>query len=176
MQSVSISQSNLACDIWPSWPCHRFESCISATFMASLVLIAITGYKLLYLYPFPIFGFPQLIIHVNSLTVVQYPSFANMPIETRLLLSSGTCWSRCRVIGCWASLGYVRLRTPTRCLVRLFRWLQLNSSKIIRCWGSREMQIRNVVATFAHLVHCRGLLQLTNLLGRGFLPIGIQQH
>ena len=95
---ITISQSSLACDIWPSQLCHRFESRDLATFTAPSGLINISGYKLLYLYPFPIFRFPRLIVHGDSLRVVLYPTSANMPMETRLLFSTGMCQTSSRVM------------------------------------------------------------------------------
>ena len=86
--------------MWPSRPCHRFESPDSIMFTAPSRLIIISGYKLLYLtYPFPIFILPWLIIRVDSLRVILYPSSASMPMETRLsLFSTGTCRTWCMVI------------------------------------------------------------------------------
>ena len=60
-------------------------------------LIAINGYKLLYLCLPPIFRFPRLIIHTDSLRVVLYLSLASISMETRLLFRLGTCRTRCRV-------------------------------------------------------------------------------
>ena len=84
--------------MWPSRPCYRFESHGLTVFTAPFGLISISGYKLLYLYPFPIFRFPRLIIHVDSLRVVLYLSSASMPMDTRLLLSAGTCRTWCMMI------------------------------------------------------------------------------
>ena len=84
--------------MWPSRLCHRFGSVFLATFMAPSCLITISGYKLLYLCPLPIRRFPRLIIHVDSLRVVLYLSSASMPMDTRLLLSAGTCRTWCMMI------------------------------------------------------------------------------
>ena len=82
--------------MWPSRLCH--ESHDSATFTAPSELIDISGYKLLYLYPFLIFKFPRLIIHYDSLRVVLYPSSVIMSMETRLLFNAGICQTWCRMI------------------------------------------------------------------------------
>ena len=71
----------------PSWLCHRFESHDSVMFTTPFGMIIISGYKLLYLYPFPIFKFPRLIIHVDSLRDILFQSSASMLMETRLLFA-----------------------------------------------------------------------------------------
>ena len=83
---------------WLSWPCNRFGSVFLPVFMALSRIIAINGYKLLYLCLLPILRFPRLIIHADSFRVVLYPSSASMSMETRLLFSTGKCWTWCRVI------------------------------------------------------------------------------
>ena len=60
--------------------------------------IAIIGSKLLYLSLLPIFRFLRLIIYVDSLWVIQYPSSVNMLMETGLLFRSSTCRAWCSVI------------------------------------------------------------------------------
>ena len=72
--SRSISRSSPTWDMLPSRLCHRFEPHNSAMFMAPSILTTISGYKLLYLHPFPIFIFPPFIIHDDSLRFVMYPS------------------------------------------------------------------------------------------------------
>ena len=88
---ICIRWSSRGWDIWPSLPCHRFG------WIQVVGLIAISGYKL-YLYPFPIFRFPRMIVHHDSLRVVLYPASASMLMETWLLFSADTCWTWCRVI------------------------------------------------------------------------------
>ena len=61
---------SLACDMWPSRLCHRFGLVFSAMFTTPMGLIAISGYRLLYLCPLPSLTFPRLIIH----TVVPFGS------------------------------------------------------------------------------------------------------
>mgnify|MGYP006925741351 CR=1 FL=1 len=89
--SLSGASGFLAWDLWPSRLCHKFELVFLATFTNPSRLIAIIGYKLLYLCVLVILRFPRLIIHVDSFRVVLYPSSASMPMETRLLFSAGTC-------------------------------------------------------------------------------------
>ena len=142
MSPIAISQSSLPCDIWPSRPCHMFESNDSAMFTLPLGLIVVSGYKLLYLYPHPIFMFPRLIIHEDSLRVVQYPTPASMLMETRLLFNAGRCrlgvgWLNSHSTNEWGLLWSIWFHTPACCLVRLCRLFQSNSLKTI--WYSREM-------------------------------------
>ena len=115
------SRSSSAWDLWPSRPCHRFESHDSVMFTTPYGLIAISGYKLLYLHSFAIFIFPRLIIHDDSLRIVLYPSSANIPMETRLLFSTGTCQTWCMVIvlsfGNWMGTSPIH----ACCLVGLYR-------------------------------------------------------
>ena len=63
-----------------------------------LLLIAISGYRLLCLYPLPIFMFHRLIIHNDSLRVVLYPPSVSMPMEPKLFFSVGTCRTWCKMI------------------------------------------------------------------------------
>ena len=58
----------------------------------------LSKYKLLYFAPLPIFRLPLVMCHDNSVNVFLYPSSANIPTETRILLRSGTCLTGCRVI------------------------------------------------------------------------------
>ena len=58
----------------------------------------LSKYKLLYFAPLPIFRLPLVMCHDNSVNVFLYPSSANIPMETRILLRSGTCLTGCRVI------------------------------------------------------------------------------
>ena len=83
---------------WLSWPCNRFGSVFLPVFMALSRIIAINGYKLLYLCPLLVLRIPWLIIHGDSFRVVRYSSSASMPMEARFLFRSGTCQTWCRVI------------------------------------------------------------------------------
>ena len=75
--------------MWLSRPCHKFGWVFSTTFTDPSGLIAISGYKLLYLCPLSNRRFPRLIIHVDSFRVVLYPSSASMLMKNRLLFQCG---------------------------------------------------------------------------------------
>ena len=134
---------------------------------------------LLYLHPFPIFRFPRLIIHEDSLRVVLYLSSATIPMEpdffsARVHAGLGAGWSYCHWAIGWEP--FQRFCTPAHCVVGVCRWCWLNSLKTIRYFELHGMWHRSQVARFVHLVHYKGLLWPLSPRGRGFLLIRSWQH
>ena len=84
--------------MWPSHPCHSDGVAISATLSEPFWLITMSGYRLLYLTPWPVRKFPFEIFHEDSLNVVLYLSSAIILVEIRLLFRLGMCWTWCSML------------------------------------------------------------------------------